>query len=423
MKVLVVGSGGREHALVWKLSKSNSVSGIYCAPGNGGISALADCIDIAANDIEGLLAFAKKEKIDFTVVGPEAPLVSGIVDIFEKEGLHIFGPVSQGAKLEGSKAFSKIFMRKHGIPTAEFQIFDNSDEAADYIRGKKYPLVVKADGLAAGKGVFVCASAAEAEEAAGLIMKKGIFGKAGREIVVEECLKGEEASILAFCDGNTIMPMDSSQDHKRIFDGDKGPNTGGMGAYSPAPVITGDLMKVIDEKILQRTIRGLKKEGIKYKGVIYAGIMVTDKGPMVLEYNVRFGDPETQPLLMRMKTDLMEVIKAVSAGDLNKIKLEWDDRAAVCVVMASGGYPGRYDKGFEVTGLEKAGGINDVFVFHAGTRRKDGRILTSGGRVIGVTALGNNIEKAVEKAYNAAGLIKFEGVFFRKDIGHNALAK
>ncbi len=423
MKVLVVGSGGREHALVWKLSQSNSVSGIYCSPGNGGISAIADCVGIDADDIEGLLAFAKKEKIDFTVVGPEAPLVSGIVDIFEKEGLHIFGPVSQGAKLEGSKAFSKNFMRKHGIPTAEFQIFDNSDEAADYIRGKKYPLVVKADGLAAGKGVFVCSSAAEAEEAAGLIMKKGIFGKAGREIVVEECLKGEEASILAFCDGNTIMPMDSSQDHKRIFDGDKGPNTGGMGAYSPAPVITGNLMKVIDEKILQRTIRGLKKEGIKYKGVIYAGIMVTDKGPMVLEYNVRFGDPETQPLLMRMKTDLMEVIKTVSAGDLNKIKLEWDDRAAVCVVMASGGYPGKYDKGFEVTGLEKAGSINDVFVFHAGTRRKDGRILTSGGRVLGVTALGNNIEKAVEKAYGAAGLIKFDGVFFRKDIGHKALAK
>lgn len=423
MKVLVVGSGGREHALVWKISKSNAVSRIYCAPGNGGIGAIAGCVDIAADDIEGLLSFAKKERIDFTVVGPEAPLVSGIVDVFENEGLNVFGPVSQGAMLEGSKVFSKNFMKKHGIPTAGFEIFSNPDEARDYIRGKKSPLVVKADGLAAGKGVFVCSCAAEAEEAVDIIMNKGVFGAAGRKIVVEECLEGEEASILAFCDGNTIVPMDSSQDHKRVFDGDKGPNTGGMGAYSPAPVVTGDMMKTIEEKILQRTVRGLRKEGIRYKGVIYAGIMVTDKGPMVLEYNVRFGDPETQPLLVRMKTDLLEVVKAISEGELDKIKLEWDERAAVCVVMASGGYPGRYNKGFEIKGLERAGNIKDVFVFHAGTKEKGGSIMTSGGRVLGVTALGDNIGKAVETVYGAVGMIKFDGAFFRKDIGHKALAK
>ncbi|MDD5644524.1 MAG: phosphoribosylamine--glycine ligase [bacterium] len=423
MKVLVVGSGGREHALVWKISKSDAVSRIYCAPGNGGISAVAECVDIGAEDIKGLLSFAKKEKIDFTVVGPEAPLVAGLVDIFEKEGLKVFGPVSKGAMLEGSKVFSKNFMRKHGIPTADFEVFSAPGKARKYIKRGEFPLVIKADGLAAGKGVFVCSSGPEAEKAIDVIMGKEIFGAAGKEIIIEECLKGEEASILAFCDGDTVLTMDSSQDHKRVFDGDKGPNTGGMGAYSPAPVITGALMEVIEEKILRRTVRGLKKEGIKYKGVIYAGIMVTEKGPMVLEFNVRFGDPETQPLLMRLKTDLLDVMKAVSEEKLDTVKLSWDERSAVCVVMASGGYPGRYGKGFEIKGLGKAAAIDDVFVFHAGTVEKDGKILTDGGRVLGVTALGNSVDKAVDKAYGAVRMIEFKGAFYRKDIGRKALIK
>jgi len=421
MKVLVVGSGGREHSLVWKISQSPLVKKIYCAPGNAGISSLAELVDIKAEHIFALLEFAKKKKIDLTVIGPEAPLVDGIVDAFEKEGMMVFGPRGSAAILEGSKVFSKDFMQRHGIPTASAEIFDNEKKALQHIENSKSALVIKADGLAAGKGVIVCSSKVDAKVAIDRIMAKKEFGEAGATVVIEECLVGEEASILAFTDGETIVPMASSQDHKRAFDDDKGPNTGGMGAYSPAPVVTDELFRQIDKTILKPTIAGMKKDGCLYKGVLYVGVMVTEDGPKVLEYNARFGDPETQAILPRMKSDLVEIMMAVVEGKLADVNIEWDGRSAVCVVMASGGYPGSYEKGKEIKGLKEAGELSDVVVFHAGTKKLNGKIVTSGGRVLGVTALGSDIKGAIDNAYKAVGLIDFDKAHYREDIGKKAL--
>jgi len=421
MKVLVVGSGGREHALVWKIAQSPKADKIYCAPGNAGTASLAENVQISAEDIQTLLCFAKDNKIDLTVVGPEAPLVSGIVNEFEKEGLKIFGPTREAAQIEGSKVFAKEIMTKYDIPTAQAAIFDNLVKAIDYIHEIGAPIVVKADGLAAGKGVMVCNTVKEAEEAVDLIMGKKEFGAAGSRVVIEEYLEGEEASILAFTDGKSIVPLASSQDHKRIFDGDKGPNTGGMGAYSPAPVVSDRLMEEINVNVLKPFVDGMRQEGVPYKGVIYAGIMVTKKGPKVLEFNCRFGDPETQPILMRMKSDIIPILEAVIDEKLDDRFIEWDERAAVCVVLAAGGYPGHYEKGFPINGLDRIDQLEDVIVFHAGTNLKNGAIVTSGGRVLGVTALGDNIKFAIEKAYRAVDLIHFKGMHYRKDIGKRAL--
>jgi len=429
MKVLVVGSGGREHALVWKIAQSPKVEKIFCAPGNAGIAELAEKVEIKAEDIKALKQFALEQKIDLTVVGPEAPLVLGIVDEFEKEGLRIFGPRQNAAMIEGSKVFAKQFMVKYGIPTAAAAVFDDPDQALDYLNEMGVPMVIKADGLAAGKGVVVCKTKKEAISAVELIMKKKEFGKAGDKVVIEECLEGEEASILAFTDGKSIVPLASSQDHKRVFDGDRGPNTGGMGAYSPAPVVTERLMEEIDLNILKPFVEGMRQEGMPYKGVIYAGIMVTKQGPKVLEFNCRFGDPETQPVLMRMKSDIVPLLEAVVEEKLDDLMIEWDKRAAVCVVLASGGYPGNYEVGFPIEGLDRVSQLEKVVVFHAGTKvdqrlkTEDQRpqVVTAGGRVLGVTALGDNIRFAIDKAYRAVDLIHFKNMHYRKDIGKKAL--
>lgn len=423
MKILVVGSGGREHALVWKIAQSQKVKKIYAAPGNAGIGELAECVDIKAEDIEGLTRFAKDNKIDLTVVGPEAPLVAGIVDIFQKEGLKIFGPTKETAQLEGSKVFAKEFMSRHKIPTAEFKIFNDSSQAKDYVRKKEAPMVVKANGLAQGKGVIICKTTEEALETIELIMEKRAFGKSGDRVIVEECLEGEEASILVITDGENLIPLESSQDHKRIYDGDRGANTGGMGAYSPAPVITQEILKEIENEIFKPTIRGMLQEGRKFKGVLYAGLMITEDGPKVLEFNVRYGDPEIQAILPRLKSDLVETMVLSIEERLNEIKLDWDRRPCVCVVIASGGYPGDYEKGMEILGLDEAKGRKDVIVFHAGTRRENSKIVTSGGRVLGVTALGEDIKEAIDRAYQAMKKIHFEKMHFRKDIGYRALER
>ncbi|MGB9613195.1 MAG: phosphoribosylamine--glycine ligase [Candidatus Margulisiibacteriota bacterium] len=422
MKVLVVGSGGREHALVWKIAQSSKVDKIYCAPGNAGTAELAENIEIKAEDIQALKKFAVENKIDLTVVGPEAPLVLGIVNEFEKEGLKIFGPSKEAAIIEGSKVFAKRFMVKYGIPTARAVIFDNPQKTLDYLNEIGAPIVVKADGLAAGKGVIVCQTKEEAIEAVNLIMVKREFGKAGEKVVIEECLEGEEASILAFADGKALVPLVSSQDHKRVFDEDMGPNTGGMGAYSPAPLVTDRLMEQIDVEILRPFVAGMRQEGIPYRGVIYAGLMVTKNGPKVLEFNCRFGDPETQPILMRMRSDLVPILEAVVEGKLDDRLIEWDERAAVCVVLASGGYPGHYEKGFPIEGLDRVAKMEDVVVFHAGTKLVGSKqITTDGGRVLGVTALADNIKFAIDKAYRAVELIHFKNMHYRKDIGKKAL--
>ncbi|MEW6615057.1 MAG: phosphoribosylamine--glycine ligase [Thermodesulfobacteriota bacterium] len=421
MKILVVGSGGREHALVWKINQSPRVSKIYCAPGNGGISKLAECVDIQATDVHSLLKFAKQEEVGLTVVGPELPLTMGIVDEFEKEGLRIFGASKKSAEIEESKAFAKDLMKKYGIPTAEYRTFTSRDEAVDYIREKGAPLVIKADGLAAGKGVIPAKTIEEAVDAVDLIIVKKAFGEAGKRVVVEDFLSGEEASFLVFTDGKYVIPLPSSQDHKPIFDEDKGPNTGGMGAYSPVPIVTESLHKQIMKEIIQPTISGMASEGRKYKGVLYAGLMITNGWAKVLEFNARFGDPETQPLLMRMKSDIIPVLEATIDGNLPKIKVEWDERAAVCVVMTSGGYPGSYQKGFDITGLEEISKIPGVEVFHAGTVIKDGKIISDGGRVLGVTALEYGIKDAIGLAYRAVKNIHWEGVYYRQDIGRKAL--
>ncbi|MBU0479031.1 phosphoribosylamine--glycine ligase [bacterium] len=421
MKVLVIGSGGREHTLAWKIAQSLRVSKIYCAPGNAGTSQKAECIPIKAENISELIRFAEENEIDLTVVGPEAPLTKGIVDEFEKRNLRVFGPSKDASQLEGSKVFAKEIMLEAGVPTGKCEIFEDSDKATQYIKSQPVPIVVKADGLAAGKGVVVAKTKEEALEAVELIMVKRAFGKAGDRIMIEECLVGEEASILAFCDGENFIPMVTSQDHKAIYDGDKGPNTGGMGAYSPAPVINEEMMKTISSQVFQPIINKMGKKGMSYKGVLYAGLMITESGLKVLEFNVRFGDPETQVILPRLKTDLIDVMESCIDGKLNEASIEWRNETAVCVVIASGGYPGAYKKGEVITGIKQAEELQDVIVFHAGTALAGVDITTSGGRVLGVTALGANIEQAIDKAYKAVGEIHFNKMYFRSDIADKAL--
>ena len=421
MKVLVIGSGGREHALVWKISQSPKVTKIYAAPGNAGIAGLAECAPIKSEDIPGLLAFAKARAIDLTIVGPEGPLSMGIVDEFNKAGLRAFGPSGKAAELEASKRFSKDLMKKYHIPTAEYGVFTDKAAAAAYVREKGAPIVVKADGLAAGKGVVVAETVEEALKALDVIMTDKAYGTAGDCVVIEECLKGEEASFMAFSDGKTVVPMASSQDHKRVFDADKGPNTGGMGAYSPAPIVTKGLEREVMDTIMIPTVRAMEKEGRLFKGVLYAGLMIHDGKAKVLEFNARFGDPETQPIMMRLDTDIIEIIEAILDGRLAKLGLEWKPEAAVCIVMASGGYPGNYEKGNVISGLEKAAGHKGVMVFHSGTSLKDGKVVTDGGRVLGVTGLGPVIAAAIDNAYAGVREISFEGAHFRGDIGARAL--
>jgi len=423
MKVLIIGSGGREHALAWKIKQSDRVKKIFCAPGNAGTSSIAENIPIKADDLEGLLSFAKKESIDLVCVGPEYPLVLGIVDKFKEKGIRIFGSSKKAALLEGSKIYAKTIMRKYGVPTAEFEVFSDAKKARDYVKSKGAPVVVKADGLAAGKGVAVCNTVKEAEDAVKDTLIKNVFKDAGKRIIIEEALSGEEASILVFSDGRNIVPLVSSQDHKRIFDDDKGPNTGGMGAYSPAPVITENLFKSILNTVINPIISGMEKEGSPYVGILYAGIMVTDKGPRVLEFNVRFGDPETQAILPRMKSDLVEFMEYAISGNLREKTIEWDDRACVSVVIASKGYPGDYEKGEAIKGLDYFEGKDDVFVFHAGTKEENKKIVTNGGRVLNVVGLGKDIKEAIDKTYQGVNRISFDGMYYRKDIGYRALGK
>jgi len=430
MRVLVIGSGGREHALVWKIAQSKLANKIFCAPGNAGIAEQAECLQIKADDIPALLDFARREKIDLTVVGPEAPLAAGIVDEFSRHKLRIFGPHKEAAKLEASKVFAKQMMARYNVPTADFRVFSDLEEAKRYISVRGAPCVIKADGLAQGKGVSVAKTISEALQAVTAIMQEKIFGEAGRRIIVEDCLAGQEASIIVLTDSREVIPLAAAQDHKRVFDHDQGANTGGMGAYSPAPIVTDKLFKEIQETVVHRIISGLLKEGIEYRGVLYAGIMLTDKGPKVLEFNVRFGDPETQAVLPRMQSDLLEAMLAVSERKLSRLKsLDWDRRACVCVVCASGGYPGEYEKGKEISGIEEAEKDKDVVVFHAGTKlltttdqRPTTKIVTSGGRVLGVTGLGQTIKEAIDKTYQAVEKIHFEGMHYRRDIGRKAYA-
>jgi len=423
MKILVVGGGGREHALAWKLAQSKHCTRLYAAPGNPGSATVGECVDIAADDIAALLKFARSESVGLTVVGPEQPLVDGIVDVFQAEGLRIFGPGKEAAQAEGSKAWCKAVMMHSAVPTAEYQAFENATDALRYIDNHEEPLVVKASGLAAGKGVFVCKNQDEARSAVRTIVNENAFGEAGNTVVVEERLSGEEASILALVDKATIYSLESSQDHKPAFDNDEGPNTGGMGAYSPAPVVTEGIQKQIDREVLVPMVHGMKTAGARYSGLLYAGIMVTAGGVKVLEFNCRFGDPEAQPLLIRLRSDLVEVLEATIDNRLDEITLEWDPRPAVCVVMASGGYPGAYEKGKEITGLEAAARMDDVVVFHAGTRAEGGKIVTNGGRVLGVTALGNDINEARDRAYEAVGAIHFHRAHWRTDIGAKAIRR
>ena len=419
----MIGSGGREHALVWKINQSPRVEKIYCAPGNGGIGRMAELVPIGPEETERLADFAEKEKIDLTVVGPELPLTLGISDLFKKRGLKIFGPDREAARLEGSKAFAKEILKENRIPTASFATFSDATSAKRYLAEQKSPHVVKADGLAAGKGVIICSDRKEAEAAIDDILVRRLFGQAGEKLVIEEFLQGEEASFMALTDGEHIFPLASSQDHKRVFDGDRGPNTGGMGAYSPAPVVTPEVHCHILDEILKPLLVGLKKKGVHYSGVIYVGLMVTNDGPKVLEFNARFGDPECQPIMMRLKSDLVPLLEATIEGKVDQVKAEWLQDTAVCVVLCAKGYPGSYDKGKEIRGLEKLQHWQRGFIFHAGTGETQGRFLTSGGRVLGVTALGDNIQEAVREAYRAIGEIGWPGVHYRKDIGQRALAR
>ncbi len=421
MKVLVLGGGGREHAIVTALKRSPSVEKIFAAPGSDAIAKMAEKADVDANDVVAVADWAKKNAVDLTMVGPEAPLVDGIVDEFHNRGMAIVGPEKQAAMLEGSKAFAKHIMREAGVPTADFGEFQDLDFALEYIRNAKHKLVIKADGLAAGKGVIVCETAEEAEKAVTEMLVDRRFKEAGAKVVIEERLEGEEASLLALTDGKTIIPLPSSQDHKRVFDNDEGPNTGGMGAYSPAPVLTGKAYEEAVEKVIAPIVRSMANKGTLYKGILYAGLMMTDEGPKVLEYNCRFGDPETQPLLTRLTSDFGEALMACAQGRLDEIEMTWDDRAAVCIVLAAGGYPGSYEKGKKIEGIEEADAMDGVQVYHAGTRWSEDAWVTHGGRVLGVTALGETIQKAVDLAYKAAETITFEGRHMRKDIARRAL--
>ena len=418
MNILLIGSGGREHALAWKLRQSPLAETIYCAPGNPGMKGVT-CINLS--DINELAQFALEHNVGLTMVGPEAPLCAGIVNAFREKGLRIVGPDKDAAQLEGSKSFAKDFMKRHGLPTAKAEYFDNAADALAYLEKVGAPVVIKADGLAAGKGVTVAMNITDAVSAVKDCFE-GAFGQAGSRVLIEECLFGEEASIIAFCDGKTVTPLASSQDHKRALDGDKGPNTGGMGAYSPAPVVTDDLWKTIDEQVLTPFLKGVQADKLDFRGVIYAGLMITDKGPKVLEFNVRFGDPETQAILARLDSDLVEALCAVADARLAEVTLKWNPQPAVCVVMASKGYPGHYEKGKAITGLDEAEATGAV-VFHAGTKSADGAIVTNGGRVLGVTALGVNVKEAAANAYKAVKCIQFDGATYRNDIAYRAIAR
>ena len=423
MKVLVIGGGGREHSLVWKLAQSPRVAKVYCAPGNGGIGAIAELAPIGPEEIDKLAQFAEREQINLTVAGPELPLTLGIADLFRKRGLRLFGPDREAARLEGSKGFTKEMLRENRIPTAAFATFSDAASARKYLAGRKPPYVIKADGLAAGKGVLISATRAEAEAAVDDILIRRAFGAAGERVVIEEFLEGEEASFMVLTDGERILPLASSQDHKRVFEGDRGPNTGGMGAYSPAPVVTGEVQRRVMEEILRPLLQGLGKRGIRYRGVLYVGLMITGDGPKVLEFNARFGDPECQPLMLRLKSDLAPLLEATIDGKLGEVQAEWTEDTAVCVVMCAAGYPGAYEKGKEIQGLERLKDWKRGVVFHAGTTKQAGRCFTSGGRVLGVTALGNTVQEAVREVYQAVGQIEWDGMHYRKDIAQRALKK
>lgn len=417
MKVLVVGSGGREHAIVWKAAQSEKVDKIYCAPGNAGISEYAECVDIQAMEFEKLTAFAKEKGIDLTIIGMDDPLVGGIVDEFEKEGLRVFGPKKNAAILEGSKAFSKDLMKKYQIPTAAYETFEDAQAALEYLNTIEFPIVLKADGLALGKGVLICTTLEEAQAGVKSIMLDKQFGTAGNCIVIEEFLVGREVSVLSFVDGNSIQIMTSAQDHKRAKDGDEGLNTGGMGTFSPSPFYTKEIDEFCRRYIYQATVDAMKAEGRSFKGIIFFGLILTEKGPKVLEYNARFGDPETQVVLPRMKNDIIEVMEACIDGKLDTIKLEFEDNAAVCVVLASAGYPEHYEKGFVIQGLDSHKQKEGYYIFHAGTKLADGQIVTNGGRVLGVTATGKDLKTARENAYQATEWIDFKNKYMRTDIG------
>jgi phosphoribosylamine--glycine ligase len=420
MKILLIGSGGREHALAWKISRSPLLTKLYAAPGNAGIGKYAENVDISPDNLDGLLAFAKKEAIDLTVVGPEGPLCKGIVNLFQENGQKIFGPTREAAELEGSKVFCKNLLRRYGIPTANYRVFNQSKAALQFIKSSQFPIVVKADGLAAGKGAVVCQTESEAVVAIEGMMEKKVFGKAGDQVVVEEYINGVEASVIAFTDGQSIATLDSAQDHKRVYDGDRGPNTGGMGAYCPAPVASDrDFTRVIRE-VLVPIVHAMNKEKRRFRGILYAGIMFTKSGPKVLEFNVRLGDPECQPLMMSLKSDIVPIMMATIDEKLADVEIQSDPRPAVCVVMASGGYPGAYETGYEITGIDEAEATG-ALVFQAGTAMKDGKLVTAGGRVLGVTAQGDDLRKAQQNAYAAVKKIAFRAAHYRTDIGHKAL--
>lgn len=417
MKVLLVGSGGREHAIVWKLKQSPRIEKIYCAPGNAGIAQDAQCVNIGAMEIEKLVEFAKTEGIDFTIIGMDDPLVAGVVDAFQAEGLRVFGPRKNAAIIEGSKSFSKDLMKKYNIPTAKYEVFDNYDAAKAYVLQQDMPIVIKADGLALGKGVLICATVEEAIAGLGEIMLDKKFGASGNTVVIEEFLVGPEVSVLSFCDGKTVVPMVSAQDHKRALDGDKGLNTGGMGTFSPSKMYTPELAESCMKEIFQPSLDAMAKEGREFVGILYFGLMFTKDGMKVIEYNARFGDPETQVILPRLKTDLIEIMEACVDGKLDQINIEWYDNAAVCVVEASGGYPESYEKGYTITGLEEIKNREDIVVFHAGTKMQDGKFVTNGGRVLGITGIGKNLDEAIKIAYQGVEIVDFDKKHFRHDIG------
>lgn len=417
MKVLIVGSGGREHAIATAVLKSPKVEKIYCAPGNAGIGQIAECVPIGAMEFDKLVDFAKKEEIDLTIIGMDDPLVGGVVDAFEAEGLRVFGPRKNAAILEGSKAFSKDLMKKYGIPTAGYETFDSAEAALEYLKTAKMPIVLKADGLALGKGVLICNTREEAEEGVKTLMLDKQFGSAGDRIVIEEFMTGREVSVLCYCDGKIVKPMTSAQDHKRAKDGDQGLNTGGMGTFSPSPYYDEDVQAFCEANVYQKTMDAMAAEGRSFTGIMFVGLMLTSDGPKVLEYNARFGDPEAQVVLPRMKNDIIDVMEACIDGRLDEIELEFEDNAAVCVILASDGYPVKYEKGLPITGFEAFDGKDDYFCFHAGTKLADGKIVTNGGRVLGITALGKDLSEARKKAYGAVDWISFDNKYYRHDIG------
>lgn len=417
MKVFVVGGGGREHAIIWKIAQSHLVDKIYCAPGNGGIAALAECVPIGAMDIEGVVKFSKEKGIDMVVVAPDDPLAAGMVNALEDAGIRAFGPTKEAAIIESSKSFSKNLMKKYGIPTAKYEVFENSENAIEYLKKQNYPIVVKADGLALGKGVIIAENFDQAQEAVNRIMCNKVFGDAGNKVVIEEFLEGQEVSILAFTDGKSVVPMVSSQDHKRAYDNDEGPNTGGMGTFSPSRIYTSELADYCMDKIFKPTVEAMNAENRKFKGVLYFGLIITEDGPKVLEYNARFGDPETQVVLPRLQSDLVEIFNAVIDEKLDSIDIKWSKSASVCVILASGGYPVKYQKGYEIKGIEDAEKDDSIIVFHAGTKYEDGKYYTAGGRVLGVTAVQSTLDDAIKKAYEGVGRISFKDMHYRKDIG------